>query len=60
MAIWIYAQLYGLYKRATFGACNIKQPTLLDPRKRARYFAWKYASDLGEDQARRLYVDLVR
>ena len=54
-------QLYGLYKRSTVGACNVRQPTLLvEPIARERYNAWKMASTMSEEQAMREYLDLAR
>jgi len=53
-------QLYGLYKRATSGACNIAAPSMMDAVGRARYNAWKHCSHMTEENAVRQYVDLVR
>ncbi|EKU23182.1 acyl-binding protein, partial [Nannochloropsis gaditana CCMP526] len=54
-------RLYGLYKRSTAGACNVRVPTMLvEPIARERYNSWKLASGLTEEQAMRAYLDLVR
>ncbi|GAB5033710.1 acyl-binding protein [Nannochloropsis oceanica] len=54
-------RLYGLYKRSTAGACNVRVPTILvEPIARERYNSWKLASGLSEEQAMREYLDLVR
>ena len=54
-------RLYGLYKRSTAGACNVRVPTILvEPIARERYNSWKLASNLTEEQAMREYLDLVR
>ncbi|UXI23206.1 FMRFamide receptor 1 [Sarcoptes scabiei] len=33
-------QIYGLYKQATIGDCNIERPSVLDPKGRSKWDQW--------------------
>lgn len=51
--------LYGYYKQVTCGDCNINQPSILDPRGRAKYTAWNDNKGLEQNKAIKRYVKLV-
>ncbi|TPX34036.1 hypothetical protein SmJEL517_g03189 [Synchytrium microbalum] len=51
--------LYGLYKLATVGACNVSRPGMLDFAGRAKWDAWNSLGDLGRHEAMQQYIELV-
>mmetsp|Transcript_36269 Transcript_36269/g.86071 ORF Transcript_36269/g.86071 Transcript_36269/m.86071 type:complete len:190 (-) Transcript_36269:251-820(-) len=51
-------QLYGLYKQATEGACNISKP-LLDFKGRAKWDAWNQVRHLSVADAMAKYVKVL-
>ena len=56
----VLLKLYGLYKRATQGACNIRKPnSYVDVVARSRYESWKLESHLSEREAILEYIELV-
>jgi diazepam-binding inhibitor (GABA receptor modulating acyl-CoA-binding protein) len=58
----ILLELYGLFKVANVGECNTERPGgLFNAKEKAKWDAWKKASDEGTDQeaAKAKYVDIV-
>ncbi|RHZ87254.1 hypothetical protein Glove_38g34 [Diversispora epigaea] len=55
----IKLKLYGTYKSATIGSCNVPKPSLLDFRARAKWDAWKEFDGISKEEAMNLYVDIV-
>ena len=55
----ILLKLYGLYKQATLGDCNIAKPWFWDPKAAAKWEAWN--ANLGKTKvdAEKLYIKLV-
>ncbi|CAG8489051.1 1481_t:CDS:2 [Diversispora eburnea] len=55
----IKLKLYGTYKSATIGSCNVPKPSLLDFKARAKWDAWKEFDGISKEKAMDLYVDIV-
>lgn len=53
-------ELYGLYKQATVGDCDKRQPSLLNLRERYKWTAWNNMKGKSKEEAMRMYVDLVK
>ncbi len=49
-------ELYGLYKQATVGDCNVQQPGMFDFRAKSKWKAWSRMKGLSQDDAKREYV----
>jgi len=52
-------ELYGLYKQANFGDCNIKEPGMLDLKAKAKWKAWNALKGKDKEEAKVEYVKLV-
>ena len=55
-------ELYGLYKAATVGACNVPRPkSFLGIRNRetAKWDAWNERSEISQERAKRMYIEFV-
>ena len=52
-------RLYGLYKQATVGDCNIPQPWAVQLEARAKWDAWNSQKGKSSDKAKKEYVRLV-
>jgi diazepam-binding inhibitor (GABA receptor modulator, acyl-CoA-binding protein) len=52
-------KLYGLYKQAVFGDCNIPQPWAIQVEARAKWDAWNSHLGKSKQQAEQEYVKLV-
>lgn len=48
--------LYGWYKQAKFGDCNISQPSIFDPKGRAKWNAWNDVKGLDKEKAMKYYI----
>lgn len=55
----IKLKLYGLYKQATIGNCNTKQPSVFEFTERAKWDAWESNKNKPINQAKNEYVMLV-
>ncbi|CAG8767115.1 38708_t:CDS:2, partial [Gigaspora margarita] len=55
----IKLKLYGTYKVATVGICNIPKPSLLDFRNRAKWDAWNELGDISKEEAKQRYIDIL-
>uniref|UniRef100_A0A834R2C7 Acyl-CoA-binding protein n=1 Tax=Sarcoptes scabiei TaxID=52283 RepID=A0A834R2C7_SARSC len=53
-------QIYGLYKQATIGDCNIERPSVLDPKGRSKWDQWNSLRGFSKEQASNSYVDCVQ
>ena len=51
--------LYGLYKQATAGDCNVAQPWAVQIESRAKWEAWNKNKGMERMSAMRKYVDKV-
>jgi diazepam-binding inhibitor (GABA receptor modulating acyl-CoA-binding protein) len=51
--------LYGLYKQATCGDCNITRPSFFDPKGQAKYDAWDSRKGLEKEKAQKKYISKV-
>ncbi|CAI5972428.1 unnamed protein product [Closterium sp. NIES-64] len=51
--------LYGLYKQASDGPCDTKQPAVYSFKARAKWDAWKKLGSMSQDEAMAQYVGLV-
>ncbi len=51
--------LYGYYKQATIGDCNIGQPIFFDLKGKAKYDAWMQYKGMGKEHAMKRYVKKV-
>jgi acyl-CoA-binding protein len=59
LKVFQFNKLYGLYKTATVGKCNISQPGYFDFQARAKYDSWKSIDHLDTEEAKRLYIAQV-
>jgi acyl-CoA-binding protein len=48
--------IYGLYKQATEGDCNIQKPSFFDPKGSAKWNAWNENLGMDKITAMRRYV----
>jgi diazepam-binding inhibitor (GABA receptor modulating acyl-CoA-binding protein) len=48
--------LYGLFKAATVGKCNIEDPGMLNITANAKYRAWKHFEGKTKDEAKAEYI----
>lgn len=51
--------LYGYFKQATVGDCNIEQPGFFDVKGRAKYDAWVQNKGMSKDHAMKRYTKKV-
>ncbi|CAI5479714.1 unnamed protein product [Closterium sp. Yama58-4] len=51
--------LYALYKQASDGPCDAKQPAVYNFKARAKWDAWKKLGSMSQDEAMAQYVGLV-
>lgn len=51
--------LYGLYKQATAGDCNVAQPWAVQIESRAKWEAWNKNKGMERMNAMRKYIDKV-
>ena len=49
--------LYGAYKQATVGQCNIKRPGIFDQIGRAKWDSWKKLEGVSLVSAKRMYIE---
>lgn len=49
--------MYGLYKQATAGNCNISQPWAVQVEARAKWDAWNSRKGMSKDDAMSAYCD---
>ena len=52
--------LYGHYKQATVGDCNIPSPSIWDIKNRAKYQAWTELNGMSSDLAMTKYTKKVK
>ncbi|KAK8947888.1 Acyl-CoA-binding protein [Platanthera guangdongensis] len=52
--------LYGLYKQATVGNVNTGRPSILSPRDRAKWDAWKANEGKSAEEAMGDYITKVK
>lgn len=52
--------LYGYYKQATEGPCNTPKPSWYDMKAKSKWEAWNSLGDLSRDQAKDLYIEMVK
>ena len=53
-------ELYGLYKQATVGNCNIEKPSILKFTEYRKYNSWNDRIDMSKEDAMTLYIELVK
>ena len=53
-------KLYGLYKQALNGPCNISKPAFWDFTGKAKWQSWKSLGDISPEESKEKYIDLVR
>lgn len=53
-------ELYGFYKQATEGPCTVPQPSVTDPRGRAKWHAWNNKRHVGAGEAMECYVTVLK
>ena len=51
--------LYGYYKQATCGPCDITEPYRIYYKEHAKYIAWNNNKDVSKEDAMKYYVRLV-
>ena len=51
--------LYGYYKQATVGDCNIEQPGFFDVKAKAKYEAWTQNKGMSKEHAMKRYIKKV-
>lgn len=52
-------KLYGLYKQAHEGKCNLPKPPIYDFKGRKKWYAWTEMGSLSTEEAMAGYIDLV-
>lgn len=52
--------LYGYYKQATEGVCNVPKPSWLDMRAKSKWEAWNNLGNMPKEKAKSLYVETVK
>lgn len=55
----VLLDLYGLYKVATAGPCNVKKPSIFERKGLAKWSAWKRQSGLPADEAMQRYIQVL-
>ena len=53
-------QLYGLYKQATVGDCDMTEPWFYEVEAKAKWSAWKSRDGMSKETARKKYVKYVQ
>ena len=51
--------LYGLYKQATVGNCNIPEPWIFQTKEHAKWFAWNRQKEKQQIQCKTEYKEIV-
>jgi diazepam-binding inhibitor (GABA receptor modulating acyl-CoA-binding protein) len=51
--------VYGTFKQASTGDCNIARPGMFDPKGKAKWDAWDAKKGMSQEDARQAYVDLL-
>lgn len=51
--------LYGMYKQATIGNCNVEEPTKLNMKQHAKWEAWNINKDIEKSVAMAFYIGKV-
>ncbi len=51
--------LYGYFKQATIGDCNVEQPGFFDLKGKAKYDAWIQNKGMNKEHAMKRYVKKV-
>lgn len=52
--------LYGNFKQATIGNCNLSAPSIFNIKDTAKYNSWKKLSKVSKASAKINYIKLVR
>ena len=52
--------LYGYYKQATEGNCNIMRPFVFNVKGCAKYDAWYSHKDVSKNTAMKMYINKVK
>ena len=53
-------KVYGLFKQAKMGDCNIEKPGMMDPAGQAKWEAWTAQKGKTSDEAKEEYVEVVK
>lgn len=53
-------QLYGLYKQANCGVCNISKPYFWDMTGKAKWESWNSFKDLSQVDSKQKYIELIK
>jgi diazepam-binding inhibitor (GABA receptor modulating acyl-CoA-binding protein) len=53
-------ELYGLYKQALFGNCNIEKPNRIYFKEYSKYNAWNENKGMEREKAMQLYIKKVK
>ncbi len=52
-------KIYGLYKQATEGNCNINEPFSFRIKEHAKWNAWNENKNMSQDDAKKKYISEV-
>lgn len=52
--------LYGYYKQATEGPCNLPKPSWYDMKAKSKWEAWNCLGSLSQEKAKDLYIETVQ
>ncbi len=52
-------KLYGYYKQATTGDCNVECPSFWQVKEKAKWEAWNQHKGIKKDHAMKRYIKLV-
>jgi acyl-CoA-binding protein len=53
-------ELYGFYKQATVGSCNISKPGIFNMQGRAKWSAWNDLKEMTQEEAKAKYIARVK
>ncbi|XP_061411009.1 acyl-CoA-binding domain-containing protein 5-like [Lethenteron reissneri] len=56
----VMLRLYGFFKQATRGPCNISRPSFWDPLGRQKWDAWNALSQMSKEEAMAEYVNEIK
>lgn len=55
----VQLKLYGFYKQALVGKCNLPKPPIYDLKGRKKWYAWSEMGSMSTEEAMAGYIDLV-
>ena len=53
-------ELYGFYKQATVGDCNVAQPWFYDIKAKAKWNVWNKVKGMSKEEAEKKYIEIAK